>query len=169
MDNWLNPTWLLTMGLIIAFGLGLGWLKNKSGLTETKAKYRYTKKDWFMSRAEHEFYNALVQAVGNEYVIFSQVHLPTLLDHKIKGQNWQGAFSHINRKSVDFVLCDRNYIAPKLVIELDDKTHERPDRIERDVEVEQILKEAGLPLWRIENHGSFDPVVLAEKIRASLG
>lgn len=47
------------------------------------------------------------------------------MDHKIKGQNWQGALSHIDRKSVDIVLCDKNYIAPKLVIELDDKSHER--------------------------------------------
>lgn len=155
--------------ILIIGGSILGFLKNKVGGTTTKFKYRYLKKDWFMTRTEHEFYNVLVQAVGNDYYIFPQVHLATLLDHKVKGQSWQGALSHIDRKSVDFVLCDKNYISPKLVIELDDKTHERPDRIERDGEVEQILKEAGLPLLRIENHGSFNPMELTGKIRASLG
>lgn len=155
--------------LILLIGAGiLRILKNKAGGTTTKFKYRYLKKDWFMTRAEHEFYNTLVQVIGNECIIFAQVHLPTLLDFKLNGNKNMAAKSHIDRKSVDFVLCDKNYIAPKLVIELDDKTHERPERIERDKEVEHILKEAGLPLLRIENYGSFDPVVLAGKIRASL-
>lgn len=43
-----------------------------------------------------------------------------------------------------------------MAIELDDSTHENEDRQERDREVERILKEAGLPLLRFENHGDFD-------------
>jgi very-short-patch-repair endonuclease len=70
---------------------------------------------------------------------------------------------------VDFVLCDRAYIAPKLAIELDDQTHERSDRQDRDHEVERILKTAGVPLLRLINHGRFDPSDLAQKIKAALG
>lgn len=132
------------------------------------SKYSYTKKEFLISRAEHECYDALVAGVGNDFYIFAQVHLPTLLDHKVKGQNWQGAYSHINRKSVDFVLCDKSYISPKLAIELDEKTHQREDRQERDVEVERILSEAGMPLLRIENHGRFYPNILAMEIRQKL-
>ena len=36
-------------------------------------------------------------------------------------------------------------------IELDDFTHERSDRIERDSEVERIFEEAKLPLVRFKN------------------
>ena len=118
--------------------------------------YTHKRKDFLMSRAEHEFFNVLVGAVENRYYIFPQVHLPTILDHKIPGQNWKGAFRHIDEKSVDFVICDKAYIKPLLVIELDDQTHEREDRKERDVEVGRILNDSGLPLLRFDNHGHFD-------------
>ncbi len=117
------------------------------------------------SRAEHECYDALVAAVGAGYFVFAQVHLPTLVDNKVKGQSWRGAFRHISEKSVDFVLCDKAYISAKLAIELDDKTHERPERQERDREVERILQDAGVPLLRLENRGSFNPSELAQQIK----
>ena len=83
---------------------------------DKQKKYQYKRKNFFMSRAEHECFDAIFKAVGNEYFIFAQVHLPTLLEYQIYRQNWRGALSHINRKSVDFVLCDKNYISPKLAI-----------------------------------------------------
>jgi len=86
----------------------------------------------------------------------------------VVGQNWKAAFRHVSQKSVDFVLCDKAYISPKLAIELDDKSHERSDRVDRDIEVERILKGAGMPLLRIQNHGTFNPQDLAQKIRAAL-
>ena len=121
-----------------------------------------------MTKPEHELFDVLMSAVGNDYLIFAQVHLPTLLDNKVVGQNWRGAFRHISEKSVDFVLCDKAYISPKLAIELDDKTHERPERQDRDREVERILKEAGIPLLRLENHGRFNPDELAREISSAI-
>lgn len=117
-----------------------------------------------MTRAEHECYDALMEAVGDRYYIFPQAHLPTFVDVRVVGQNWKGAFRHIDEKSVDFVLCDKAYLAPKLAIELDDYTHARPERQERDKEVERILKMAELPLLRLENHGTFEPKVLSDMI-----
>jgi very-short-patch-repair endonuclease len=134
-----------------------------------KAMYQYNAKKFLLTPSEHQFYDALGQAVGKDYRIFAQVHLPTIVDHKVVGQNWKAAFSHINGKSVDFVLCDKDNISPLLAIELDDKSHERPDRIERDTEVERVLKQAGVPLLRIENNGQFDPAVIASHVRAALG
>ena len=133
-----------------------------------KKKYTYEQKNFIMSRAEHECFDALMKAVGDKYYVFPQVHLASIINHKVVGQNWKGAFSHINQKSVDFVLCDKSYLAPKLAIELDDRSHERQDRIDRDGEVERILMDAGLPLLRLENHGSFDPVELGRKVSESL-
>lgn len=144
-------------------------MKGKKTDDEKEPKqYQYKQKNFFMSRAEHECFDAILKAVGNEYHIFPQVHLSSIVDNKVTGQNWKGAFKHISQKSVDFVLCDKAYISPKLAIELDDKTHERPDRIERDSEVERILKDAGLPLLRLENNGGFNPQELAEKIRSQV-
>lgn len=152
--------------IVIVLFIALAILKAvvESGEEREKPKYRYTRKQFFLTRAEHEFYDALIVAAGDKYYVFAQVHLPTILDNKVKGQDWRAALAHINRKSVDFVLCDKAYISPKLAIELDDKSHERPDRQERDKEVERILADAGVPLLRIENKGRFDPADLAQRI-----
>jgi len=158
----------ILIGIIILIGVVGGLLKGKFDIQDEKPKYDYKRRNFFLTRAEHECYDALIQAVGQEYLVFAQVHLPTLLDNKVVGQNWNAAFRHISQKSVDFVLCDKAYISPKLAIELDDKTHERPDRQDRDREVERILKGAGMPLLRLENHGKFNPQDLAEKIRGVL-
>ena len=155
------------IGLLIIAGIVLAALKGLSEREEEKEqpKYQYKKRNYFLTRAEHECFNSIVEAAGTDYYVFAQVHLPTLLDNKVVGQNWRGAFRHISEKSVDFVVCDRKYLSPKLAVELDDKTHERADRQERDKEVERILQDAGVPLLRLENHGSFNSNELALKIR----
>ena len=159
---------IILIVVIIIIAALAEFFRRDRGFSTGPRGYLYKKKDFFLSRAEHECYDALLQAVGNDYLIFAQVHLPTIIDHKVKGQNWRGAFSHINGKSVDFVLCDKAYIAPKLAIELDDQSHERPDRKDRDQEVERVLKSAGVPLLRLGNHGRFDPADLAGKIKVAL-
>lgn len=163
---------LVSQPLIFVFSLVvlvvIAVLVGKTKRKTTPSKYSYTKKDFFMSRAEHECYDALIQAVGHDYYIFAQVHLPTIVNHTVKGQSWQGALSHINRKSVDYVLCDKSYISPKLAIELDDKSHQEEDRKIRDQELERILAEAGIPLLRLENHGSFDSTTIQKQIQETL-
>ncbi len=158
----------IIIGIIIVVAIAIAISRSGFADVEEKAKYRYNRKNFFLTRAEHECYDALVEAVGAEYRIFAQVHLPTLVDHTVRGQDWRAALAHINRKSVDFVLCDKAYLSPKLAIELDDKSHERPDRQERDREVERILHEAGVPLLRIENRGNFNPSELSQRIKETL-
>ncbi|MFA5936574.1 MAG: DUF2726 domain-containing protein [Candidatus Paceibacterota bacterium] len=123
---------------------------------ESKSLYNYKRKDFLMSRVEHEFFDILVDITKDQYYIFPQIHLPTILDNKVVGQNWKGAFRHIDEKSVDYVICDKAYIKPLLAIELDDRTHERENRKIRDEEVERILNNAGLPLLRFSNNGNFN-------------
>lgn len=155
----------ILVGIVIVLAVVVGIFKDRfEGGNVSLSKYKYRRRNFFMTKAEHEFYDALARAVGNNYLIFAQVHLPTLVDHAIRGQNWRAALAHINRKSVDFVLCDKAYISPKLAIELDDRSHEREDRQERDKEVERILKDAGIPLLRIPNSGRFVVEELTTKI-----
>ena len=123
---------------------------------KSKALYNYKRKDFLMSRAEHEFFDILVDITKDQYYVFPQIHLSTILDNKVVGHNWKGAFRHIDEKSVDYVICDKAYIKPLLAIELDDRTHERENRKIRDGEVERILSDANLLLLRFGNGGRFD-------------
>ncbi len=162
---------LITLEIIVAILIIAGAVLSeyaKNTPTQEKVQYQYKQKQYLMTYVENKCYHAIVQAVQDKYFVFPQVHLSAFIDHKVEGQNWKSAFRHINQKSVDFVLCDKHYISPKLAIELDDKTHERPDRIDRDGEVERVLQQAGLPLLRLENGNGFNSTEIAQKIEALL-
>lgn len=130
--------------------------KNEHIDSDKTNDYSYNRKEYLITRAEQEFLNILMEAVGNRYFVFPQMHLSHLLDNKIKGQSWHGALRHIDEKSVDFVICDKEYIKPLLAIELDDKTHEWESRQERDEEVERIFNEVDLPLLRFESNKDYN-------------
>lgn len=126
--------------------------------------YHYRRKDFVMTKAENDFFNTLTEILGVEYYVFPQVHLSTILDHKIKGQNWKAAFSYINQKSVDYVVCNRQYRRPILGIELDDWSHDRDVRKQRDVNVDHIFKESGIPLLRIRDVRGMTPMDIKAKL-----
>lgn len=113
--------------------------------------YNYFAKLSLMSRTEGEFFIKLERVVQERYYVFPQVHLSAILDHRVKGQEWKYAFRHINGKSVDYVLCNKNTLEPTYAIELDDYTHDKADRRDRDSEVERIFEAASLPLVRFRD------------------
>lgn len=130
--------------------------------------YIYSHRKFLLSPAEHILYDVLIKHFGHKCYIFPQIHLDKVVWYKNKGQNWKGAWKHIDEKSVDFVLCDRRYISPILVIELDDKTHDKPDRQLRDQEVERIFKEINVPLLRISNDGDLKKSSIIDQISNKL-
>jgi len=134
-----------------------------SGSTD---KYSYTRREFLITRTERECYKILLNTVGNDYYVFPQIHLPAIINGTIFGQSWRGAFRHVDEKSVDFVLCDKALLSPKLAIELDDYTHERSDRRVRDAEVERVLHMAGVPLLRLKNEDLLNQIELAQKIKS---
>ena len=117
-----------------------------------------------MTKGENEFFQVLTKILQNKYYIFPQIHLTTFLEHKVMGQTWKGAKAHIDRLSVDYVICDKKYLSPMIAIELDDSTHNRGDRIVRDTEVERILQEAKVPLIRIPYTDRFKEEEIKEKV-----
>jgi len=133
-----------------------------------KPAFEYARKDCVMTPAERECFNALITEMGGDYHFFPQVHLDSIIAPNGSRDSRFTAFRHINQKSVDFVACDKTNLRPLFAIELDDKTHSQPRRIERDKEVERILQGAGIPLIRIENRGRFEPKALAQQVQRGI-
>ena len=121
-----------------------------------------------MTPPELACFRSLHQATRDTYWIFPQVHFSAFLENKIIGQSWRGSFSHINGKSVDFMLCTKDTLSPVLAIELDDMSHEREDRKRRDSEEERIFKMANLPLLRLKHSDLSDSTNLAHVITEAL-
>jgi hypothetical protein len=106
----------------------------------------------FITAAEADFFRVLRDVVGPRGVVFAQVSLRQLLYFPGNNQSNPGRTAWENkvaRRSVDFVICHPNTLAPLVVIELDDSTHAKPDRQQRDDEVDMIVQAAGLPMLRV--------------------
>lgn len=113
--------------------------------------YRYMPKAAIMTRAEGRFFERLTHVTGDRFFVMPQAHLSSFLDHKIKGQNWHAAFSTINGKSVDFLLVEKTTLRPAIAIELDDWSHSKEERVDRDYRVTELLTNAGIMLVRFDN------------------
>lgn len=128
---------------------------------DIKKEYSYAKKQCIMTQNELSFYKALAKSVEG-CVIVPQAHLSVFLDHKIRSQSWSRAFSRINGKSVDFLICSSE-MKPLAAIELDDKTHNQPERRRRDIFVNSIMSSANMPLLRFQT-GEWSEVSIKQEI-----
>ena len=145
MDSIIRQLPLIALMLVLA-GLGqfLMVLKKKG----YGAGHRFESLKALMSPAELKFFRALEGALGGNYRVFSKVRLADIVQPAKTGNKsaWYSAFGVIKSKHVDFVVCDPDTLEFRLVVELDDKSHERNDRVERDQKVDDILAQANIPM-----------------------
>lgn len=127
----------------------------------------YRLRDDFLSAAELSFYRVLASAVGNRAVICPKVNLADVFFVVRPNEN-QSFRNKIDRKHVDFLLCDPTTMKPVCGVELDDSSHARRDRQDRDEFVDQVFHVAGLPLVRVPAKAAYSPTALLAMLEPHL-
>jgi hypothetical protein len=154
---------LIVLGLLVLQFVKGSRSKDKS--SEKSEDLPYVLKRYLMSKAERSFFGVLEQVTdSSKYYIFPQVSLNNLVTVEKGTGSFQAFHNKVDRKSVDFVLFDRSAVSPVLAIELDDSSHDREDRQERDAFVDRVLAKAGLPLLHVRAQAAYDPKQLAALI-----
>lgn len=125
--------------------------------------FPYGIRDEFLSPTERAFFQVLVQAVQHRAIICMKVRLADVFFVARPHEN-RAAFNRIAQKHIDFLLCDSATLRPILGIELDDASHNRLDRQERDDFVNQAFAVAHLPLLHIRAQRTY----VYEQVAASL-
>lgn len=126
-----------------------GELEQHTDVVES-VTYPYHIRDDFLSVAELNFYRVLQTAVTDWAIVFVKVSLGDLFFAQTGERGLNQAYRNkIDRKHVDFLLCDPQTMKPVLGIELDDKSHQLPERAERDVFVDGVFAAAKLPLVHV--------------------
>jgi len=128
------------LGILLAPFLG--------GRKKPDIEHPYGKRDAFLSPAEVSFFHVLQSILPPEYHLVAKVRIFDLLFVRQPHKN-QAARNRIDRKHVDFVICRADTMDPVLAIELDDKSHQRKDRKDRDAFVDQAFQAAALPLVHV--------------------
>ena len=106
----------------------------------------------FLSVTELSFMRVAQIAVRERFVILPKVNLADVFFSPTSDPIHR---NRISQKHLDFLCCDRETFRPMLGIELDDSSHQRAARIERDAFVDAVFASAGLPLLRIPAQQSY--------------
>lgn len=131
--------------------------------------FPYRMRDDFLSPAEHSFYQLLKRAAGDKVTVCPKVNLRDLfLAAAGSGSGGLSAANRISQKHVDFLLCQSSDMKPVAAVELDDKSHSRIDRAQRDLFVDGVFHAAGLPLIHVEAERSYSTRELRQRLRLAV-
>jgi len=131
---------------------------------------KYFKNNFLMTASERSFFAVLKEIVGDDYLVFSQVSLSSLLSVQKVGR-WVDyhSFNKIQAKRMDFVLCEKTTTEPLLVIELDDASHFQGDRIRRDKFLDEVFNDVGIPILHVRNSApGYDKDELSAEVRKNI-
>lgn len=155
------------LGFILKLlGFDVGSNVDVSGPVDEPLPYRQC--DNFLSPAELAFFQVLHNAVSSHFYVCTKVRISDLV-YVVNRRNNMGHANRIDRKHVDFVLCELTTMTPKLAVELDDSSHQRKDRRARDELVDSVFEAAQLPILHIPCSRNYDREQLKQQIRDSLG
>ena len=137
---------------IIFFILGI--ILRLSNNRNKNTNIKYLIKSNPMTETEQKFITYLkVFTDKYDLIILPQVQLQSIF--KTFDKKDIANFNKIKAKSIDFAIVDNKYNY-KLFIELDDYTHNRKDRIKRDIFVNNLFNTYNLKLKRIKVKNNYN-------------
>ncbi len=146
---------------VIGLALVVRWMRGAG-----RSPYRAVP---LFSPAEAEFYHGLVEIYGTSAIICPKVRLLDLIrpQQGLDKSTYQTAFNRVAKKHVDFVILRPEDLSVLGVIELDDRSHERQDRADRDMFVDDALQQSGIPVCRVKCRRQYDLDLLATQLHAA--
>jgi len=122
-----------------------------------KPPLKYRRVENLFTKSERKFYFILKEVLPPSYQLFAKVRAAdVLLPQKSPDKSrWRSAFNRVACKHFDYVVCDEK-LNIVCAIELDDASHGKKDRIERDIFINWAAKTAGFRLLRIPLQKEYD-------------
>ena len=116
----------------------------------------YHRRKSLITQSELKFFRVLQSTVGGKFQIFVMVRIADLLQVDKGTNKYRSWLNRIVAKHVDFVICDKESLQPLVAIELDDRSHQRPERQKRDELVDRAFQSANMPLLRFPVEAEYD-------------
>ncbi len=111
----------------------------------------YHKVDLFTEN-EKTIYRELNRiAESKNLKVLAKIRMADLVNvnHDIKSRYFKDNLYRISSKHIDFALCEPDWLQPVLLIEVDDSSHTVPDRVKRDIFINEVYEKTGYKLLRI--------------------
>lgn len=133
--------------------------------TAKPAAPAYRVRSDFLSATELSFLRTAQIAVAGRFAIMVKVNLADVFFSPTRSP---GDRNRISQKHVDFLFCDPQTLKPTLGVELDDSSHQRSDRVERDAFVDGVFASAGLPLIHFPAQSAYGSAEIVSAVESAL-
>ncbi len=155
MDVMLLIGMMVALLLVVLVALRASGKKNKGD--KSLPKDAYVSKPFLTNRERQFFYQARTFIPDGD-IFMAQVRLVDLVDvnkkYCVKGNLRLWLFRKISQWHCDFVWLDPQ-LTIKAVVELDDASHRRKDRVRRDKTFNQVMAQAGIRVLRVNSFADF--------------
>lgn len=160
--------WLLVAFIVIA--LLIFFVAKQRQSSGGRQEFPYQKQPALFSAAERSFYGVLCQAVGTDFQVFGKVRVADVLAVRsgLDNPTRTRAFNQISAKHFDFVLCAPGDLSVLCAIELNDASHQRSDRKDRDIFLMHACNAAGLPLINFDAKHAYVATEICARIAERL-
>jgi hypothetical protein len=162
--DWFIP---IAVVLVVVLVIIVRWVLRARG----DEAYPYVRNEALFTPAERSFLGALDRAVGPEYRVFGKVRVADVVSvRRMRDRSrWRQAFNRISPRHFDYVLCSKDDLGVVAVVELNDRSHRRRDRQDRDAFLVGLCDAIGLPLVQVPARKSYSVQALRAELLASIG
>ena len=161
-----TPAWLPPALAVLALLLLLRTVQRVvARLLRNRVRYRAC--EFLLSPGERRFAEALEEALPAGVWACPKVRLRDVVKPHA-GEGARAAHNQVACKHLDFVLMDAATSRILAAVELDDRSHDRADRRERDRFVDAALASAGVPILHVRVARRYDPETLLDPIAGAL-
>jgi len=120
------------------------------------------RKKYLLTKNEYWFYKNLKEIADKYgYAILAKIRFADLVE--VNGEagksEYMKYFGKIKAKHIDFILCKKENLYPELLIELNDNSHKKEDRIKRDEFVKKIADKVGYKMIFVNGTGDLEDIV----------
>lgn len=144
---------VILIAIVVVFILIISFMYAKIQMLNKEAepkeeKLPYIVNDKLLTDKELKFYKSIKPITDkNDLVIMCKVRIADIVSVPEGTKDYIKWFNYIKAKHIDFVVCNSD-ISPIYAIEIDDKTHDRADRVKRDDLVNRIFEDKKVKLLR---------------------
>lgn len=153
-----SPVLGLLLAALAGAALLLWWLSRPRRMP-------FRRRDSLLTPGERRFYAVLVKAAPADVAILPKVRVLDALE--VLPKAWGRYGRPASGLHFDFLLAD-DALRPLAAVELDDRSHQRPDAQRRDAFKDGACHGAGLPLLRVPVVRHYDVAALRRQLREAL-
>lgn len=121
----------------------------------------------FLTEKERDFFNFIQDEINHKNHLLAQVRVVDLIEpnkkYKERSREYMSLFRQVSQWHVDYIIINKTNFNVELAIELDDKTHLKENRIERDRILNKAMMQAGIKLKRVNNKNELKKLICDDK------